>query len=75
MHIHYFDVVITLIFVSSFRRVIECFPKFVEPILELIADYTGWTVSLIAGGLQPAAGGCLNMLRCVPFSSWTKVCS
>ena len=73
MRIHYFDVVIILMFAASFRRVIECFPKFVEPILDLIADYTGWKVSLIAGGPQPAAGGRLNMLRCVPFSSWPNV--
>lgn len=45
-------------------RVIECLPRFVQPILDLLADHSGWKVSLIAGGPEPADGGRLHMMRC-----------
>ncbi|KJA13205.1 hypothetical protein HYPSUDRAFT_151852, partial [Hypholoma sublateritium FD-334 SS-4] len=44
------------------QRIIECFPQFIEPILDLIADHTGWKLSLIAGGPEPADGGRLGIL-------------
>lgn len=46
-------------------RVIQSLASFVEPILDLIADHTGWKVTLIAGGPEPADAGRLNMIRCV----------
>lgn len=44
-------------------RVINSIGKFVEPILDLIAEHTGWKLSVIAGGPEPAKGGRLNMIR------------
>lgn len=46
-----------------FFRIIECLARFVQPILDLLADHSGWKVSLIAGGPEPADGGRLHMLR------------
>ena len=37
--------------------------KFAQPILDLISEHTGWAVTLIAGGPEPADCGHLNMLR------------
>ncbi len=48
-----------------YLRIIECLPRFVEPLLDLIAEHTGWKVSLIAGGPEPIRGGRLNMMRYV----------
>ncbi|KJA26036.1 hypothetical protein HYPSUDRAFT_133378, partial [Hypholoma sublateritium FD-334 SS-4] len=42
--------------------IIETITPFVEPILDLIAEHTGWKVSLMAGGPEPADGGRLNMI-------------
>ncbi len=39
--------------------------RFMQPILDLLADHSGWKFSLIAGGPQPADGGRLHMTRCV----------
>lgn len=39
-----------------------------EPMLDLIAEATGWKVSLIAGGPEPALGGRLNTMRYVSWS-------
>ena len=44
---------------------IESLRRFVEPILDLIAEHTGWKVTLIAGGPEPADGGHLNIVRSV----------
>ena len=46
---------------------INCLPKFILPLLDLIADHTGWKVSIIAGGPQPADGGRLNMIGYIVF--------
>lgn len=46
-------------------RVIESLSGFVEPILDLIAEHTGWKITLIAGGPEPADGGRLNIVRSV----------
>lgn len=52
----------------SLYRVINCLPKFIEPLLDLIADHTGWNISVIAGGPEPADGGRLNIIRYVVCS-------
>ncbi len=57
--------VIFLLTNISMCRVINGLGKFVEPLLELIADHTGWKVSFIAGGPEPARGGRLNTIRYV----------
>ncbi|KJA13853.1 hypothetical protein HYPSUDRAFT_151072, partial [Hypholoma sublateritium FD-334 SS-4] len=44
------------------QRIINSIPGFVVPILDLIADHTGWKVSLFLGGPEPADGGRLNMV-------------
>ncbi|KAF9471309.1 hypothetical protein BDN70DRAFT_939042 [Pholiota conissans] len=44
------------------QRVINALPRFAQPILDLISDYTGWKVTLIAGGPEPADNGRLNMV-------------
>ncbi|KAF8201854.1 hypothetical protein BJ912DRAFT_843261, partial [Pholiota molesta] len=44
------------------QRVIGGLPKVAQPILDMIADYTGWKVTLIAGGPEPADSGRLNMI-------------
>ncbi|KJA15176.1 hypothetical protein HYPSUDRAFT_149496, partial [Hypholoma sublateritium FD-334 SS-4] len=44
------------------QKVINCLPKFIEPLLDLIADHTGWKLSVIAGGPEPADGGRLNVI-------------
>ena len=48
---------------SSSFRVISHIPSFAQPILDLIAEYSGWKVTLIAGGPEPADAGRLNMCR------------
>ncbi|KAF9471141.1 hypothetical protein BDN70DRAFT_820400, partial [Pholiota conissans] len=44
------------------QRVIEGLPKFVQPIIDLVAEHTGWKVTVIAGGPEPADNGRLNMI-------------
>ncbi len=38
-------------------RVINSVPQFIVPILDLIADHTGWRVSLFLEGLNPQMVG------------------
>ncbi|KJA18011.1 hypothetical protein HYPSUDRAFT_205740 [Hypholoma sublateritium FD-334 SS-4] len=44
------------------QRIIECLPKFFQPILDMVAEHTGWTATLITGGPEPADGGRLNVV-------------
>ena len=39
-----------------------------QPILDMLADHSGWAVTLIAGGPQPADGGRLHMTRYVSLT-------
>ena len=48
-------------------RCIQGLVHFMQPILDLICEATGWMCSLIAGGPEPAHVGCLNMIRLVIF--------
>ncbi|KAK7028203.1 SERTA domain-containing protein 3 [Paramarasmius palmivorus] len=41
---------------------IETLPSFVTPFLEGVAERTGWKVTFIAGGPEPADGGRLNVI-------------
>lgn len=61
LRLHFF----TALTHSLFFRIIECLPQFMEPILDLVAEHTGWKISLIAGGPEPADGGRLGMIRYV----------
>lgn len=54
---------------TVYNRVIESLPQFMQPILDLIADHTGWKILLITGGPEPADGGRLNIVRYV-YSSF-----
>ena len=36
-----------------------------QPILDLISEYSGWKLTLLAGGPEPADAGRLNMVRYV----------
>ena len=38
--------------------------NFAQPIIDLLADHSRWSVTLIAGGPQPADAGRLHMVRC-----------
>lgn len=42
---------------------IQGLATFVQPILDGIAAYTGFQVTMLAGGPEPADGGRLNVLR------------
>lgn len=44
-------------------RCIEQLVYFAQPILDLIAEATGWKVTLVAGGPQPADEGLLHVVR------------
>jgi len=44
-------------------RCIEELVSFVQPLLDLICDYTGMKVSMFAGGPEPADGGRINVIR------------
>ncbi|KAJ3492554.1 hypothetical protein NLJ89_g11211 [Agrocybe chaxingu] len=44
------------------QRCILGLTQFVQPILDLICEATGWKASFVAGGPEPAHGGRLNML-------------
>ncbi|KAL0565237.1 SERTA domain-containing protein 3 [Marasmius crinis-equi] len=50
------------------QRCINGLVQFVKPILDGIAERTGFIVSLIAGGPEPQDGGCLN---CISVHSGT----
>lgn len=43
-------------------RVITNLAKVVEPILDVLAAFTGFKFSLLGGGPEPADGGRLNMI-------------
>jgi hypothetical protein len=51
------------IVVTDFHRCIQGLMKFVQPILDGICAATGWKATLIAGGLELADGGHLNIIR------------
>ncbi|KAF9472824.1 hypothetical protein BDN70DRAFT_775212, partial [Pholiota conissans] len=44
------------------QQVLNNLPSFVQPILDLVAAHTGWKVTLLAGGPEPADKGRLNMM-------------
>ncbi|PPQ76570.1 hypothetical protein CVT24_010516 [Panaeolus cyanescens] len=43
------------------QKCIDALASVVQPLLDAICDATGWTVSLIAGGPEPADGGKLHL--------------
>ena len=49
------------------QRCIQGLVRFAQPILDLVSEATGWKCSMIAGGPEPAHGGCLNMIRYALF--------
>lgn len=49
-------------------RAIEYVPQLLEPILDLIATYTGWKWTCVGGGPEPVKGGRLSMVRYVHVS-------
>jgi hypothetical protein len=46
-------------------RCIEGLVGFAQPFLDLISQATGWKVTMIAGGPEPAHEGRLNVIRYV----------
>ena len=50
---------------SICARCIEGLVGFAQPFLDLICQATGWKVTMIAGGPEPAHGGRLNVIRFV----------
>ncbi|PPR03500.1 hypothetical protein CVT24_012667 [Panaeolus cyanescens] len=48
---------------ESRQRCIANLPAVVQPLLDLIADATGWKVTLLAGGPCPARGGRMSMVN------------
>ncbi|KAJ3487040.1 hypothetical protein NLJ89_g11753 [Agrocybe chaxingu] len=44
------------------QRCIEGLVRFMEPILDLVCEATGWKASFMAGGPEPAVGGRLNVI-------------
>ncbi|KAF9470946.1 hypothetical protein BDN70DRAFT_939309 [Pholiota conissans] len=44
------------------QQVLRGLPTFVQPILDLISNYTGWKATLLVGGPEPADQGRLNMM-------------
>ncbi|KAF9472053.1 hypothetical protein BDN70DRAFT_819199 [Pholiota conissans] len=44
------------------QRVLAGLPNFVQPMLDLITDHSGWKATLIAGGPEPADHGRLNIM-------------
>ncbi|KAF9553017.1 hypothetical protein CPC08DRAFT_728206 [Agrocybe pediades] len=47
---------------ESRQRCIEGLVRFMQPILDLVAEATGWKCSFMAGGPEPAHGGRLNVI-------------
>jgi len=43
-------------------RCIECIPKLVGPLLDLIFEATGWKGFFMGGGPEPAAGGRIKVM-------------
>jgi len=52
-------------------RCIEGLVGFAQPILDLICQATGWKVTMIAGGPEPAHEGRLNVIRYVLNSTFS----
>ncbi|KAJ3503437.1 hypothetical protein NLJ89_g8434 [Agrocybe chaxingu] len=44
------------------QRCILGLTQFIQPILDMVCEATGWKATLVAGGPEPAHGGRLNML-------------
>ncbi|KAF9522755.1 hypothetical protein CPB83DRAFT_899379 [Crepidotus variabilis] len=44
------------------QQIINRLPAFAQPILDLMAEYTGWKMTLVAGGPEPADNGRLNVV-------------
>ncbi|KAF8200837.1 hypothetical protein BJ912DRAFT_843931 [Pholiota molesta] len=44
------------------QRCVYGLVNFVQPVLDLICEATGWKATFIAGGPEPAHGGCLNVI-------------
>ncbi|KAF9471423.1 hypothetical protein BDN70DRAFT_820018, partial [Pholiota conissans] len=44
------------------QRVLAALPNFVQPILDLITQHSGWKATLIVGGPEPADHGRLNIM-------------
>lgn len=59
--------IIRSVYLLSFRCIYGLV-NFMQPILDLICEATGWTATLIAGGPEPAHMGRLNVIRCVSLS-------
>ncbi|KAF9470937.1 hypothetical protein BDN70DRAFT_939316 [Pholiota conissans] len=49
------------------QRCIQGLVRFMQPILDMVTDCTGWTATFMAGGPEPAQDGQLNILRHVPL--------
>jgi hypothetical protein len=63
---HMFSIVIFMSLL--FLRCIYGLVNFIQPILDLVCEATGWKASFIAGGPEPAHGGRLNAIRFVSCS-------
>jgi len=44
-------------------RCIQSLVRFIQPILDLVNEATGWPVTLMTGGPEPVHGGRLNIIR------------
>ena len=49
--------------IQSCGRCIQSLVRFMQPILDLTSQATGWPLTLITGGPEPAHGGRLNVIR------------
>ncbi|KAF9535907.1 hypothetical protein CPC08DRAFT_731758, partial [Agrocybe pediades] len=47
---------------ESRQRCIEGLVRFMQPVLDLVAEATGWKCTFMAGGPEPAHGGRLNVI-------------
>ncbi|KAF9539374.1 hypothetical protein CPC08DRAFT_651195 [Agrocybe pediades] len=47
---------------ESRQRCIQGLVHFIQPVLDMVADATGWKCTFIAGGPEPAHGGRLNVI-------------
>ena len=62
-YVCYLPFLCLFLIVFNHSRVIEGLTNFAQPILDLISEHTGWAVTLVAGGPEPADAGRLNTLR------------
>ncbi|KAK7016442.1 SERTA domain-containing protein 3 [Paramarasmius palmivorus] len=46
------------------QNAIERLPSFLQPIIDGLAEATGWNFTVICGGPKPADGGRLNIISC-----------